>query len=126
MSTFAIESQDVEYLVEDIVFSDLKRDHEEELESIIYKDQQEEMEQNNSTECLETESNVCYEEVESIAEMPEHPTPHPRELDDLDVWLSSVKASLLKLTKVNRARAKRDINTVLSNYEIEQYEAENN
>lgn len=41
---------------------------------------------------------------------------------DIDVWLESVKASMLKLTKLNQARAKRDINSILSNYEIEQLE----
>lgn len=60
----------------------------------------------------------------SITEATEIPTNNT--LDDIDVWLSSIKASMLKLTKINRARAKRDINSILSNYEIEQYEAESN
>jgi hypothetical protein len=42
---------------------------------------------------------------------------------EIDVWLHSIRASMLKLTKLNQARAKRDINAILSNYEIEQLES---
>lgn len=123
---YAIESQDVEYLVEDSVYGDRNED-DERIEAIVYKENDDDdIEQ---TDEIETESNICYEEIESChelsiteaTEMPKNST-----LDDIDVWLSSIKASMLKLTKINRARAKRDINSILSNYEIEQYEAESN
>lgn len=43
---------------------------------------------------------------------------------DIDVWLQSVKLAILNLTKINQARVKRDINAILSNYEIEQLQNE--
>ncbi|XP_070496094.1 uncharacterized protein [Chironomus tepperi] len=123
---YAIESQEVEYLVEDSVYAE-RNDEEERIEAIVYKENNEDdIEQ---TDEIETESNICYEEVESCHDFSiQEPTEMPAKstLDDIDVWLTSIKASLLKLTKINRARAKRDINSILSNYEIEQYEAESN
>lgn len=104
----------------------MKRNENDDEDNIIFKDSREiedEIEQNNTADILETESNICYEEVESCTDMPETEMPSKR-IDDLDAWISSVQAQMLKLTKINRARAKRDINTILSNYEIEQYEAE--
>ena len=102
-------------------------DNERIVEAIVYKENSEEdIEQ---TDEIETESNICYEEVESCHELSiSEPTEMPARstLDDIDAWISSIKASMLKLTKINRARAKRDINSILSNYEIEQYEAESN
>jgi hypothetical protein len=39
---------------------------------------------------------------------------------ELDDWLSIIKSSLLSLTKLNRARAKQEINNIISKYEIEE------
>lgn len=43
-----------------------------------------------------------------------------KSISDVDIWLQSVKSGILSLTKINQARAKRDINAILSNYEIEE------
>jgi hypothetical protein len=43
---------------------------------------------------------------------------------DIDVWFESIKSSFLKLNKINQAKARRDINNTISNYEIEQLTTE--
>lgn len=104
----------------------------------------EEIEQNNEQH-QESDSNICYEEVENVQELdPDHKYPFDNYLSinhatnrsrgaieikckdedtDSGAWFTSVKESMAKLTKLNRARAKREINEILSKYEIMEYES---
>lgn len=49
------------------------------------------------------------------------PPPCPSEID---VWLQTVKLAMSNLTKINQARVKRDVNAILSKYEIEQLQSD--
>lgn len=120
--------------MEDVEYSEVNDIHEEAEEEeenerhkdLILKDQSLEEGLEQQADILDSESNICYEEVENCndIELPESEIPPKHQMNDVDLWLTSVKDSMLKLSKINRAKAKRDINTILSNYEIQQYEEE--
>lgn len=70
---------------------------------------------------IHEKKSICYvedkDEVQDKqeADVPIKPT---IPLSDIDVWLQSVKSAILNLTKINQARVKRDVNAILSKYEI--------
>jgi hypothetical protein len=118
-------SQAVEYLIE-------TEDCDEREEEYAQEDDLLDENEIDGSEQIDSESTLCYEEVDSLRQDLEEDDHHikfqrakTKEDDELEAWLSSVRESMNKLTNLNRARAKRDINTILSKYEIEQYEAEN-
>lgn len=113
----------IEYVLETDI-NECQDDEDEESESMTEFEGEE-----NLTNHTEDEKNFCYisedlqiEEQKVIKYAQETPVIEQKPKTDFDPWLQSIKASMMKLTKLNQARAKRDINSILSNYEIEQLE----
>lgn len=68
---------------------------------------------------LKKHHNEIHEKIQSTEIFPTTSS-----LSELDIWLKSVKLALVSLSKINQAKARRDINTIISNYEIEQLQNE--
>lgn len=92
------------------------------------EDEQEEISEKDINFMTQDDNEKCYlsddqqPEDQRFSKEEVKPLESQIKISDIDVWLESIKASMLKLTKLNQARAKRDINNILSNYEIEQLE----
>jgi hypothetical protein len=117
-------AQAVEYLLEDEI-QDENFDQE-----IIYKEVSEaDLQQDDGDVANENELSGDYQEYieteeETNADKYTAKKFNCRADNDTDAWLCSVKYALLKLSKLNQAQAKRDINNIISKYEIDELQSE--
>ncbi|KAG5681763.1 hypothetical protein PVAND_011172 [Polypedilum vanderplanki] len=137
---YAIEQQSVEYLIETeeecerVTLTEEEEEEEREVEGDgeeepINEEEEVLLEENDADSTLLQMESECYEEEDAqqhpiIQEQKYHNCTKNNDEADIEAWLTSIRETMRNLNKINRAKVKRDINNILSKYEIEQYEAE--